>query len=545
MTESTKPLTYKQAQLADRWDAIVIGSGMGGLTAAAMLSVHGGKRVLVLERHYVAGGFTHAFHRPGFDWDVGVHYIGMVNDLRSPVRRAFDNITNGAVQWAPMPDVYDRILIDGHRYDFPTGEERFRAELIRNFPGEARAIDRYLRAVRSADRMSGLYYAEKVVPAKISRAIGGLMRAPYLRWAGRTTLEVLSEITSNRELIGVLTAQWGDYGLPPAQSSFAVHATIVEHYLEGAGYPVGGAATIAAAIVPVIMRGGGAVVTSADVAEIVVKNGTAAGVRMADGREFTADAVISDAGATNTFGRLLPEEMPAGQNSALHELRSELKKLPTSKAHLNLYVGLDRTDAELGLKGTNLWIYPGYDHDENLRRFLADPTGPFPAVYISFPSAKDPDFERRHPGHSTIEAITVIGYDSFAQWADLRWKQRGADYEDFKRQLTERLIEEIVRQVPQIAGHIVHSELSTPVTTRHFMNYEKGEIYGIAATPARFKQRGLGARTPVRNLYLTGQDAAGLGVTGALFGGAMSASVVLGRNLMSAVIKPMAQARTA
>jgi all-trans-retinol 13,14-reductase len=77
------------------------------------------------------------------------------------------------------------------------------------------------------------------------------------------------------------------------------------------------------------------------------------------------------------------------------------------------------------------------------------------------------------------------------------------------------------------------------------MNYEKGEIYGIAATPARFKQRGLGARTPVRNLYLTGQDAAGLGVTGALFGGAMSASVVLGRNLMSAVIKPMAQARTA
>jgi all-trans-retinol 13,14-reductase len=534
MAVSGKVLNYKQAQLGDKWDAIVIGSGMGGLTAAAMLSVHGGKRVLVLERHYTAGGFTHAFHRPGFDWDVGVHYIGMLNDLRSPVRRAFDHITNGAVEWTPMPDVYDRITIDGHRYDFPTGAERFRAELIKNFPGEARAIDRYLRALRSVGRVNDLYYAEKVVPAQIASAIGWLLRAPYLRWAGRTTLDVLSEMTGNRELIGVLTAQWGDYGLPPAESSFAIHATIAAHYLEGASYPVGGAASIAAAIVPLIERGGGAVVTSAEVAEILVKNGTAAGVRMADGREFTADAVVSDAGASNTFGRLLPEQSPS-----LNQLRTELSKLPTSKAHLNLYVGLDKTDAELGLNGTNLWIYPGYDHDENLRRFVADPTGPFPAVYISFPSAKDPDFERRHPGHSTIEAITPIGYDSFARWAEGRWMQRGADYDELKRQLTERLKEEIVRQVPQVAGHIVHAELSTPVTTRHFMNYEKGEIYGIASTPARFKLRGLGARTPVRNLYLTGQDATGLGVTGALFGGVVSASVVLGKNLMGAVLKPL------
>ena len=69
-------IPYKQAQLADAWDAIVIGSGIGGLTAAVLLGMHGGKRVLVLERHYVVGGFTHAFRRPGYEWDVGVHYIG-------------------------------------------------------------------------------------------------------------------------------------------------------------------------------------------------------------------------------------------------------------------------------------------------------------------------------------------------------------------------------------------------------------------------------------------------------------------------------------
>ncbi|HXR40648.1 MAG TPA: NAD(P)/FAD-dependent oxidoreductase [Terracidiphilus sp.] len=534
MAPTGKTTPYKQAQLSDSWDAIVIGSGIGGLTAAAMLSVHGGRRALVLERHYVAGGFTHSFHRPGYDWDVGLHYIGQVQDPRSPVRRAFDHLTAGAVEWAAMPDVYDRIVIDGRTFDFAAGMEHLRDGLKEYFPREARAIDKYLRAVRAVNRLAALYYAEKVIPAPAAAIAGSLLRAPYLRWARRTTLEVLQGLTTNRELIGVLTAQWGDYGLPPAESSFAIHATIVEHYFAGASYPVGGASTIAAAIVPQIERSGGAVVTSAEVAEILLSDDRAIGVRMADGREFRAGMVVSDAGATNTFNRLLPAD-----TSTVESLRAELRALPTSSAHLSLYVGLDATAEALGLTGTNLWIYPGYDHDENVRRFAADPAAPFSAVYISFPSAKDPEFLRRHPGKSTIEVITMLPYGPFARWGNERWKQRGPEYEQLKQQFAARLLDELQRQVPQVAGHIQHAELSTPVTTRHFMNYEKGEIYGIAATPARFAVRALSARTPIRNLYLTGQDVASLGVVGALYGGVISASVALGKNLMGAIAKPL------
>src|SRR5579871_1998224 len=96
-------LSYRQHQLADNWDAIVIGSGIGGLTAAALLSRHARKRVLVLERHYTAGGYTHTFHRPGYEWDVGVHYIG----ANEETRRAFHHLTEGRLHWAPMPDIYD------------------------------------------------------------------------------------------------------------------------------------------------------------------------------------------------------------------------------------------------------------------------------------------------------------------------------------------------------------------------------------------------------------------------------------------------------
>ena len=78
--------SYRQANVDDNFDAIVIGSGMGGLTTASLLARHARKRVLILEQHYTAGGFTHVFHRPGYEWDVGVHYIGQVHDPRSPLR---------------------------------------------------------------------------------------------------------------------------------------------------------------------------------------------------------------------------------------------------------------------------------------------------------------------------------------------------------------------------------------------------------------------------------------------------------------------------
>lgn len=523
---------YKQAKPAENWDSIVIGSGIGGLTAAVLLARHAGRRVLVLERHYETGGFTHTFHRPGYQWDVGLHYIGQMGDLRSQERRTFDYVTGGKVAWQPMPAVYDRVIIDGQRFDFLSGAEEFRESLRQAFPSDVAAIDRYLVGVHAVNRWSGLYFAEKALPAPIASFAGALMRAPYLHWARRTTREVLARIARNRELSGVLTAQWGDYGLPPAQSSFAVHAMIVQHYLHGASYPIGGAASIAAAMVPLIENAGGSVLTSAEVSGIVVDHGRAVGVRMSDGRQLRAPLIMSDVGAMNTFDRLLPPDL-----HVLDSLRADLRTLAPSTAHASLYLGLSQADAALGLTGANLWVHPSFDHDANVERFARDLSAPLPVVYISFPSAKDPDFQRRYPGHATMEAITMLPWQPFAAWAETRWKRRGDDYDSLKESLAARLRAAVERQFPAVAPHIAHAELSTPVTTRHFMNYREGEIYGVAASPRRYMTRNLGARTPIRGLYLTGQDVAGLGVVGALFGGVVCASAVLGKNLFSTIAR--------
>jgi all-trans-retinol 13,14-reductase len=522
-------VSYKQHALDDRWDVIVIGSGIGGLTTAALLSQYAAKKVLVLERHYTAGGYTHSFQRPGYSWDVGVHYVGDLQDPASPLRAAFDHLTGGQLEWAPMPDVYDRIIMDGRTFDFPTGLECFRARMKDYFPTETAAIDRYLAAVQSAAKSSRLYFAEKAIPRPAARLAGPFLRAPFLRWASQSTLDVLHRFTHNEELIAVLTAQWGDYGLPPAQSSFGIHAIVAAHYFNGASYPVGGASRIAETIAPAIERNGGKVVVSADVQEIIVEDGKATGVRMADGREFRANLVISDAGARNTFQRLVRQPQP---------ILRDLERVSGSFAHLSLYMGVKQSARDLGLTGTNLWIYPSPQHDANFARFVSDPSAPFPVVYISFPSAKDPEFEDNHPGRATLEAVVFAPYEWFTRWEDSRWKHRAAEYEAFKQSLADRIQREVERHVPAVAGKIDRAELSTPLTTRHFMNYPQGEAYGLTATPDRFRLRSLTPHTSIRNLYLTGQDVASLGVAGALFGGVMTASAVLRRNLMSTVTKP-------
>ncbi len=520
---------FREHDSGASYDAIVIGSGIGGLAAAALLARHAGKRVLVLERHYMPGGFTHVFRRRRYEWDVGLHYIGEVQTRRSMTRRLFDHITDGDLEWTSMGEIYDRIVFGDDSYAFAAGADEFVDGLAESFPGERAAIERYVRTIRKVGRHSGLYFAEKALPAPMASVVGPLLRWPFMRWARRTTGEVLAEITSDPRLRGVLAGQFGDYGLPPNQSSFAMHAILARHYLWGASYPVGGSSRIAATIAPLIEEAGGEILFNAEVTEILVEGDRAVGVRLADGAELRAPVVISDAGASNTFERLLPAAV-----AERHDLVRRLHSLAPSAAHLCLYLGLSKTAAELELPKHNFWLYPGYDHDANVEAFVKDPEAPLPLVYVSFPSAKDPDFERRYPGRATIELITLAPWERFAAWAGETVRRRGGDYEGLKAELAERMLAELHRRLPQVRDAIDHLEVSTPLSTRHFANYERGEIYGLAHSPERFEARWLRPRTPIRGLWLTGQDVATCGVAGAMAAGYLTASAMLGRNLLKA-----------
>jgi all-trans-retinol 13,14-reductase len=521
---------YRPGRLSGPYDALVIGSGIGGLTTASLLAELGW-RVAVLEQHYTAGGATHSYERAGYEWDVGVHYLGDMG-ARTTVRRLMDFLTQGQLDWAPMDAHYDRFFIGDRVYDAVAGRAEFRDNLVAHFPREAQAIDRYLQLLGEVSRGMRTFTLDRTLPPWAAAIAGPLLRSRLPASFDRTTWEVLSELTDDPELIAVLTGQWGDLGLPPKRSSFVIQALIAKHYLHGGFYPVGGAWRIADTILPRIRATGGEVFTYARVEQVLVQDGRTRGVRMADGTEIAARCVISDAGAINTFARLLPADV-----ARQHGYDRLIDDVKPSIGHLGVYIGLKGTAEEYDLPKTNYWIYPGNDYDAALDRFMADPTGPFPAVYISFPSAKDPDFARRHPGKATIEIVAPAPYEIFARWADRTWGQRGEDYATLKQGYGERLLEHLYDKVPQVRGHIDYWEVSTPLSMKWFCGWERGELYGLDHDPSRMRQRWLRPRTKVPGLWLTGQDIMSCGVSGAMMGGLAAATAIAGVRRMAPVMK--------
>jgi len=184
-------------------------------------------------------------------------------------------------------------------------------------------------------------------------------------------------------------------------------------------------------------------------------------------------------------------------------------KVELSAASLCLYAGFKGSASELGLPKTNYWVYPSADHDGNVQAFESRQSEAMPLIYISFPSAKDPSWDARYPHKSTVEIVAPTLPQWFEQWKGSTWGKRGEDYEAFKAQLTEQLLETLYRFQPQLREHLDFCELGTPLSTEWFQWNEQGEIYGIEHTVQRFDQHWTHSQTPIRGLYLTGADTVG------------------------------------
>jgi len=527
--------SYKQRPtIAEHYDAICIGSGLGSLTAASLLA-RKGMKVLICEKHTTPGGFTHVFTRNDYEWDVGLHYVGDMDRKGSLLRVVFEHITDKNLKWADMGEVYDKVVIKDKTYEYLKGLQNWKSKMKEYFPTEedARAIDKYVELLFEVNKTSKDFYTKKVLPDFMRILSSPFMNNGYDKFARQTTKQVLDSISDNDELKAVLSAQFGDYGMPPSKSSFVIHAAVALHYMNGGFYPVGGSEEIFNTIAPSILNAGGNILVGAGVKEILIENGIAKGAVMQDGKVIKSDIVISGAGVHITYKNLIPQET----KSKIKHI-DEALNMPQSFGHLSLYIGLKHTAEELNLPKANYWIYPnGTNHDKAIADFLEDYNNEFPVVYISFPAAKNPKFLEKYPGRSTIEIITVAKYEWFKEWENTKWKKRGDEYDVLKEKLAQRLLEHLYKYEPQLRGKIDLYELSTPITTKHFCNYINGEIYGLDHPPERFTKEFLKPKTPIKNLFLTGQDIVTVGIGGALMSGVLTASAITKSNLISEIVK--------
>jgi all-trans-retinol 13,14-reductase len=502
-----------------QWDVVVIGSGIGGLAAAAALA-RDGKRVLLLERHSQFGGLTQTFERQGYRFNVGVHYIGGAGetDGRSgPAKKVFDALTPHGIPMASMGPVYDRVHFPGFHVDFEHPAARLVDTLKARFPQDAAGIDRYFESMRAAGKALEAVFAAHSMPQLVSRGLMWWKDEDIERWVGRTLWEVIQECVGDPKLQAVLAAQWGDHGGRPSQASFALHAVVMSSYLDGAWYPVGGSGSFAAAFAESIVAAGGELRSGASVESIRVLDGRVQGVRLASGEQLDARCVVSDVGARNTL-RLLPSE------EVDYEWARDVLAIEPSVGYVGLYLGLEGDIAANGAGSANDWIYESWDVDQLWRNPLIEPDAPM--MFVSFPSLKDPRHDPGPTQRHTCEIVALVDPGVFSPWERegmTRGEARDPGYLELKEKIEQNLLAQFGRHYPRLAGMVRYMTSSTPLSVASHTGAEHGAMYGLATTPARFLSDALRPRTPIGGLFLAGQDACCPGVTGALMGGLMAA----------------------
>jgi len=504
----------------ESWDAIVVGSGIGGLGAAAALATCG-RRVLVLERHAQAGGLTQTFERQGWRFDVGVHYLGGFGPGEIN-RRVLDRLAGGRIEMAPIEGAYDRIRLPGLTLPYAPPRAALIAVLKDAFPREADGIERYFAAVDRAAAAMGALFMTHGMPGVLAAPLAWFKRREILRWVGRTTWDVVQEFTTDPLLRAALTAQWIDYGSRPLESSFGVHALVTRSYLDGAWYPVHGSGVFARELGRTIEQAGGEIRTGAEVAAITVVERRVTGVRLRDGTPIAARCVISDAGAHNTI-RLLP----SGEID--YAWAQDVSELEASTGYVGLYLGLSGDIVRGGADTANTWIYESNDVNKAWDDPFTQPRAP--ALFVAFPSLRDPAHEPGPQKRHTAEIVALVDWSIFARWdrsddagGMATGLARDEGYAAFKDLLRRNLLAQFGDHFPALAPMVRLAEASTPITVATYTAAEHGAMYGLATTPRRFLSPALRPRTPIGGLLLAGQDACTPGVTGAMIGGLMAAS---------------------
>ncbi|WP_149275950.1 phytoene desaturase family protein [Pareuzebyella sediminis] len=506
----------------EKWDTIIIGSGVGGLATAICLA-RSGQKVLVLEQHDVPGGWCHSFYLNGHRFTPGVHYLGLLGE-GEPTNDLYRGlgIANDLVFFRMNPEAYEHVYIGENHFDFPASYEKLIERLSQRFPREKKRIETYLNLIRKV--------SEELYSLPYIKGFWQKLTLPYrTRHFGKYGMFSLQRVIKwhikDRLLRNILNVQCGDHGVSPKKVPFVLHSATMYHYLQGGYYPMGGGGALVKAMTNVIKRFNG-VIRTKEAVQLIILDGDhkkrAVGVVLQNGTHIYADRIVSNVDVGITYNTLV------GTQNLSAKLQKKLENTTYSCTSLMLFLTVDMDLRKAGMDSGNIWMMPNRDTAdiyEGISKNDISKGEAFEAMFISCTTLKDPtSFDGKH---HTLEVITYIDYKAFEKFAD-KHEARSPEYLEFKEVLTQKMLKGLEKVIPGITSHIVHCELGTPLTNEFYINTTRGNVYGTEKSLRHIGPFAYRAKSEIENLYLCGASILSHGVAGASHSGVETAAQILG-----------------
>jgi len=489
-------LPEKRPAASDEFDVVVIGAGMGGLTVAALLAQRGLKTLVAEQAHYV-GGFCANFRRlhRKYVFDIGVHHISGLGP-RGPVRWLLRQLSiESRLEFVRMSQEY---ILGDLRLRVPHDADALVAELAALFPAEGDRIGEFFTEMRHV--YQELYAdVEKTggaprPPTDPDAMLRYPLTHPHLfRWMERTYLEMLDTYFSDgrlKELLCTLTPYLTD---KPETLTVMQMAPIFGYYFDGGFYPKGGSGQLSQAVAETILSHGGSILLGKKVTRILVKDGTAYGIQLADGRAFRARVILSNADARATFCDLVGLE---------HLPREFARRVLALQPTVSIFA-----------------VFLALDYDPPIAPITMYRASKGMGLGFAVPSKLDPSLAP--PGHHVLTAMALVPQPEAATW-----NRAAPDYKARKAALADEIIRQAEMLLPDLRDHIITRDAATPATVKRYTGHPSGAIYGSALGNERLPHQ-----TPIRHLYLVGASAwPGGGVEAVVISGITVANMICREN---------------
>ena len=447
----------KKDMLYPYYDSIVIGAGIAGLVCAAFLAKCG-KKVLLVEQHFIPGGYCTSFKRKGFTFDAAVHHIGGCGKW-SVVGRCFKTL-GIEMDFYPL-DPMDHLIFPNFSIEIPADLDEYLTRLQDRYPLEKDNIKDFFQDF-----------------IKLYRATFNNEKSQIIdKYKDKTYGEMLDAFFKNDELKMILAGQWGYIGLPPAQASAIAMCQMMINYLkDGAFFPVGGTQAFANAIFKKFIDFGGHVMLSSRVKKILLDDNSVRGIKLQNDNEILSGLVVSNIDARQTFIDLSEGKMDSSFLEKVEEMRE-------SCSFFLLYLGVG---GDVDLSNLKRGFYHTATDASTMDKEW---------LYISVPTKICPTL-----APSNKQIISVVVYLNKAMY---KYKNV-TDWKSFKESMTLQTINRLESYIPNLNKYIEVKESATPKTLERYTSNTNGAAYGWEVTADQMWENRLPQKTPIENLYLTG-----------------------------------------